>query len=409
MKKGGGSRMRSSLLILGASVRAAVQSACRAGWQPIGGDLFGDADLTEICPAYVARRYPADLESIAAAAPHGPWLYTGGLENHPALVARVSRTRQLLGNPPEVLRPLRDPFRLAEVFQRHGIDWPPCRPVGDPPPRDGSWLIKHRGSSGGLRVAVWDDRSDSLPAVRRAMLAGRSAWYFQRRLSGMSCSAVFLAAGGASYLLGMSEQLLSGGDRAPFQYAGSLGPQRISAAVSRAVVRLGDVIVEEFAPRGLFGVDLLIGGDLSDETGSRHPVEVVPVEINPRYTASVEVLERSLGQSVVELHIAACLGGAGVDVPLAGIEARPDRRWHGKQIVYADRAGIVSQRATADLLELNRGYDWPLVADIPSPGARLMRGQPAITVFAEAASRAEVIESLSTRQLDVRRLLHPHV
>lgn len=401
--------MRSSLLILGASVRAAAQSARRAGWQPIGGDLFGDADLTAICPAYIARRYPADLMSIASAAPPGPWLYTGGLENHPALVARISRTRQLLGNPAEVLRRLRDPFHLAEVFERHGIDWPDCRAANDPPPRDDGWLIKHRRSSGGLRVAVWDDRLARLPAVRRAVLAGRSTWYFQRRLSGMSCSAVFLAAGGASHLLGISEQLLTGGDETPFQYAGSLGPLHVPTAVNRAVARVGDVIVEEFAPRGLFGVDLLIGGDLSDETVSRHPVEVMPVEINPRYTASVEVLERSLGQSVVELHIAACLRGAGVGVPVAGIDARPDGRWHGKQIVYADRAGIVSQRATADLLELNRGYDWPLVADIPSPGARLMRGQPAITVFAEAASRAEVIKSLSTRQLDVRRLLHPHL
>lgn len=398
--------MRSSLLILGASVRAAAQSARRAGWQPVGGDLFGDADLTAICPTYVARRYPADLASIASAAPPGPWLYTGGLENHAALVARISRTRTLLGNPPEVLRRLRDPFQLAEVFQRHGINWPECRPASDPPARDGSWLIKHRRSSGGLRVAAWDDRT-RLPAMSATGFAARSDWYFQRRRSGAPCSAVFLAAAGASHLLGMSEQLLSGDDHAPFQYAGSLGPLRVSEAVSAMVAHVGEVIVEEFAPRGLFGVDLLIRDDLGDESGSRHDnnIEVVPVEINPRYTASMEVLERSLGQSMVGLHIAACLGDTGIDMQVPGIEAAPAQCWYGKQIVYADREHIVSERATADMLELNRGRDWPLIADIPSPGTRLVVGQPAATVLGEATSRAALVEQLSARQIEARRLL----
>ena len=399
--------MRSSLLILGASVRAAAQSARRAGWQPIGGDLFGDADLTAICPAYVARRSPPDLASIATPAPPGPWLYTGGLENHPSLVARISRTRQLLGNPAEVLRRLRDPFHLAEVFERHGIDWPQCRRLGDPPPRDDGWLIKHRRSSGGLRVAVWDDRSARLLGERRASAAARSGWYFQRRLSGLPCSAVFLGAGGMARLLGMSEQLLSGGDDTPFQYAGSLGTLDVSAAVRARIARVGDVIAEAFAPRGLFGVDLLLCGESRDASVSLDDVQVVPVEINPRYTASVEVLERALGQSMVGLHIAACLQGVCSDVPVRGIEAPPAQRWYGKQIVYADGDFRVSERATAGLLGLNRGYDWPLVADIPSPGTRLLIGQPAVTVFAEAASRAELIESLSTRQQEAQRALSP--
>lgn len=402
--------MRSSLLILGASVRAAAQSARRAEWQPIGGDLFGDADLTAICPTYVARRYPADLASIGSAAPPGPWLYTGGLENHPALVARISRTRTLLGNPPEVLRRLRDPFQLAQVFERHGIDWPECRPVGDPPARDGSWLIKHRRSSGGLRVAVWDDRSARSSEARRANASARSGWYFQRRLSGLPCSAVFLACGGAASLLGVSEQLLLGGHGAPFQYAGSLGPLRVSAALWAVVARMGDVIAGEFAPRGLFGVDFLLRGDLPDDSDSiggdsLDGADIVPVEVNPRYTASVEVLERALGESAIGLHVSACLGAARVDLPAPNVGLPPAPRWYGKQIVYAGSKCVISERATADMLELNRGRDWPLIADIPSPGTRLVVGQPAATVLGEATSRAALVEQLSARQIEARRLL----
>src|SRR5206468_8888687 len=75
-----------SVLILGASARAAAFSARRAGLAPWCADLFADADLRRLCPV---RRidvadYPAGLVTALADAPPGPVLYTGALENYPA-------------------------------------------------------------------------------------------------------------------------------------------------------------------------------------------------------------------------------------------------------------------------------------------------------------------------------------
>src|SRR5690606_21045188 len=82
-----------------------------------------------------------------------------------------------------------------------------------------------------------------------------------------------------------------------FHYAGSLGPLRLANATTRHLQALGDLLAAEFQLIGAFGVDFILDAD--EET-------VWPVEINPRYTASMEVLERAHDQLIVAQHIAAC-------------------------------------------------------------------------------------------------------
>ncbi len=69
-----------------------------------------------------------------------------------------------------------------------------------------------------------------------------------------------------------------------FQYAGSVGPWPVSDGTRATLARIGNVLAEEFDLIGLFGVDFI----LDDE-------EVWTLEVNPRYTASVEIVERVTG------------------------------------------------------------------------------------------------------------------
>jgi hypothetical protein len=82
-----------SVLILGASTRAAAQSAIRAGLHPICADLFADLDLRGCAQVLEVADYPRGLVAAAASAPACPWMYTGGLENQPGIVARISKSR----------------------------------------------------------------------------------------------------------------------------------------------------------------------------------------------------------------------------------------------------------------------------------------------------------------------------
>jgi predicted ATP-grasp superfamily ATP-dependent carboligase len=95
------------------------------------------------------------------------------------------------------------------------------------------------------------------------------------------------------------------------------------------------------------------------------------LEINPRYSASMELIERGGRLSVFEAHVAAC-GRA-----LPSFEPAPMPEVLGKAILYARQEVIVGDSGR-----------WLLrddVRDLPFPGERIRRGHPVCTVFARGA------------------------
>src|SRR5262249_14393279 len=147
-----------SVLIVGASTRAAAQSAVRAGLRPICADFFADLDLRACAQVLEVAHSPQDLVAVAAMAPGCPWMYTGGLENHPDVVAAISESRVLLGNGSEVLVRIRDPWQLDERLAVAGQPrlrvWP--RDAA-PPARDGRWMLKPLRGAAGRGICTWDD------------------------------------------------------------------------------------------------------------------------------------------------------------------------------------------------------------------------------------------------------------
>src|SRR5690242_19790007 len=113
------------LLIFGASVRSAAFSALRAGLVPWCVDLFADADLRNRCPVMrLPGKYPDSFADIARSEVAGPWMYTGGLENHPLLVLEMSSLRRLWGNDAGVLQRCRQPAFLRDVARDAGLPTP---------------------------------------------------------------------------------------------------------------------------------------------------------------------------------------------------------------------------------------------------------------------------------------------
>src|SRR5713226_4586299 len=88
------------IIILGASVRAAAFSALRAGLRPWCADLFADQDLRNRCSTLQVPlgAYSKAFEAISQNGPPAPWMYTGGLENHPTLIQSISGNRPLWAN-----------------------------------------------------------------------------------------------------------------------------------------------------------------------------------------------------------------------------------------------------------------------------------------------------------------------
>jgi predicted ATP-grasp superfamily ATP-dependent carboligase len=211
------------LMILGASTRAAAQSAVRAGFQPVCADHFADEDLFEVAEVLPLSDYPHGLLASAAHEPTNaagavtPWMYTGALENHPGLLRKLAAQRPLYGNPADVVARVRDPFAVVGVLTEAGLPALAVRPADRPPPRDGRWVIKPRRSAGGRGIFLWDESSSDPASPPR-----HEPVYFQQRAEGTPHSALYLATSGGTVLVGVARQLIGESrlSARPFAYCG---------------------------------------------------------------------------------------------------------------------------------------------------------------------------------------------
>jgi len=375
-----------TILIIGASTRAAAVSALRAGLKPRCLDYFADRDLVAICTVNRVESGVgvAGLERLALGLPQGPWLYTGPLENHPDRVERISRTHRLYGNAAEPLRGARDPFRLVEVLRRQGLPYLETRPDARRLPRDGTWLVKPIASAGGRLVQHLDHAT--VPLAEPS--------YLQRFLDGPSYSALFLAQqeGGAE-LVGVTRQLL-GTPGSPFAYRGNIGPSLVSAPLMSRLHQVGNVLCSAFRLVGLFGVDYI-----------QHDEEPWLVEINPRYTASVEIFELATHRTLLIEHLRAC----GMDLVESNPPGKPQAFTTrapvvGKAILYAQR-NLVAPEIEIEDPRCRDPFAVPAIADVPWPGSAIAAGEPIMTMFTqgedirECEDRLDELETLWQNRL----------
>jgi predicted ATP-grasp superfamily ATP-dependent carboligase len=299
---------------------------------------------------------PSEAAAAGAVVPAELTAYTSNFENYPEAVTRLSSGRRLLGNAATTLARIRNPLEVMRVLRRHGLPSPQSRnQAPDRKSLPGSWLLKPRQSGGGHGIRHWS------PGLRvpRSM-------YLQQWIAGTPGSISFVADGSTAVVLGFSRQLVAQADLGAgrFRYCGSLlgTPEtRLFPRQPELLQKAGEMattVTREFQLVGLNGIDFI----------ARNGVPF-PIEVNPRYSASMELIERASGLSMFEAHSRACRG----ELPAA---PHPPRAVLGKAIVFARRNIVVGH--------LPHSWVKAWVADIPHLGERIERGRPICTVFAEA-------------------------
>ena len=353
--------MATRVLIAGVSTRAAAESAAKAGFTVTALDAFGDLDQhPSVRSLSLPRDFGARFTAHAAARAAreiacDAVAYLSPFENHSRAVDSIASGRALWGNPPDVLRRVRDPFLLAGVLRRRGFSTPITRVDVSAEAQD--WLVKPFRSGGGHGVRRW------LPGTRVPL-----GCYAQQHIDGAPASIVFVGAKGQAVPLGISHQLVGDGacGASGYRYCGNvLAPADdpiLSDTVLSSTADLAGDVTAEFGLVGLNGIDFIVRDGIP-----------YALEINPRWSASMELVERAYGVSMFNLHAAACVNGL---LPAFDLkQARRRRPTIGKAIVFA--RGALTAGAT------HRFLDDEMVKDIPRPGDRFAAGQPICTVFEE--------------------------
>jgi predicted ATP-grasp superfamily ATP-dependent carboligase len=354
------------MLIVGFSTRAIAGSAVAGGHRVVTLDYFGDRDQRECVENHslmrdLGLRYSAlALLETSRSLDYRQIIYTSGLENHPDVVEALGRGRALLGNPPRVLRRVRDWGALRAFCHRSGLPFPQTLLQGEEAAADptGSWLIKPVRGGGGHGIRPWAGQ----PVDKNHFL--------QLFVRGQAASAAFVADGRRCVVLGLTEQLIGRRELGAqgLAWCGNILPPvlpaRHRAGLLRQVEAMASRLTEEFELRGLNGIDLVISDD-----GAVHLVEV-----NPRYTASMELIERAHGLNMFSLHLEALAG----KLPEWSLADRLDGPCYGKGIVYA-RQSVTIPNTDAWYTKDRR--------DIPFEGDRIDAGWPICTVLVEAADR----------------------
>ena len=383
-----------NLLIVGFSTRGLAECAAlshSSGYSVTALDYFGDMDQGRWSKSYSLRR---DFQSSTFSAEaligaldrleatgikYEAVAYTSGMENRPDVIRHIANNKRLLGNPAPVVEAVRDFKNVHRVLQSIGINYPRTLHSWRSPPPPGDWLCKPIDSGGGDRI---------IRALPDAPVPDR--YMLQEFCQARPASVAFVANGRDARILGLSEQLcgLEQFAAKPFLYCGNIVPLTFSpkdSGISHGeqmllkARKMVTMLTRQCGLMGVNGIDFL----LTDEG------DVLFLEVNPRYSASMELYLKAYGLDVFRLHVEAFQG------KLPNRHSLPEENpgykgpcW-GKAIVYAPWDLLTEDTKTW----FARG-----IRDIPYPNEEIPAGAPLCTVFAEAESRNGCLDALEEKR-----------
>lgn len=416
------------IVLIGATVRAAGESASRAGFRVIGADLFNDSDTKAVCDLSLPipttndalDRFCQICSGIDVVCVGDFFAESGSSPSADQVFQRLSENSLVLGATVETRSTLRNFRFLRELAHSSGMKIPLTFTREDLGPehttsehttsehttleRHKRWLIKRQHSSGGLGVRWMNLRNSSSKTNSQSVdfKLSDDEW-LQQWVAGKPMGATFLSDGDRVLLLGACRSLFTRLGSSPFVYSGSCGPVELSGLVRGKLQKLGHELVSRTRLTGLFNVDFVV-----DPSG-----EAWLLEVNPRWSGSAELIERHfldsqrLGsnqppprKSLLSVAVAIMRGevkcGSLSDL---STQSSPVGRPFLKRVVYAHRDFSFRLDGLIDLLDPGES-----VHDLPTSGASIEKDAPVMTYIMDQKNTGS-IANYRTRLKSLRKVI----
>lgn len=343
--------MCKKLIIAAASARGLAQAAATCGYSVITLDAFADADtrlagaqsfkikMHESAQGFIVDEvdFKRVFSNINLDEVEG-FLFGSLFDAAPDLLAWVAAQVRVLGNPPEVMRAAKS-FEFFKLLDDLGVQHPEVRLTL--PDSAEQWLSKHLGGSGGTHI--------------QCASQGGSGDYFQRKITGIPVSMLFVADGATAQLIGFNRQFTAPTAKMPYRFAGAVSGVALQPNIHAVFEHAAQQLTSALHLRGINSLDAI----LNDET-------LYILELNPRLSATFQ-----LYPNLMRAHLQGYAGN------LTALFAHKNACAH--LVLYAENA-----------VEIPADFVWPMDAmDIPSIEAnassvKIAQDAPICTMRVEA-------------------------
>jgi len=365
-----------TLLVAGFATRHVAASAHRAGYAVYAVDYFCDSDLyTYVKDAEIFLEC-ADLpRSIALACQK--WDIDGILVTSGAESITVDAI-PVFGSSAECAAAFCDKQQIQYFFEKHDIPRPKqIDPASIKPGKQ--YILKPLEGAGGWRNRAIGSHSD----IDEWVLEFQAPFILQEYVSGIPASVCCVTTGKKARAIALNSQIMRDDPLAPFGFSGSYTP--FIHSCSEQMIHLAEKIALASGCIGTIGIDFIVGD------------EVWAIEINPRFQATLETVERATGINLVQAHIDACNGIISESIPLSPTYQKTCIR----RILFADRQMTWPASSKA----LNPGDDPMRFSDIPRPGTIFEPGDAVISMYGTGTDLTTAEQDLHTSITVVRQYI----
>ena len=399
-----------NILVIGMDVVSLATSATKAGYKVYTVDYFGDQDLKRVCHESLSIvKQTLGVTCGQLSTNFNPeallqltmgllkkntidvTLLSTGLDDSPDVLFELNDMIPILGNCPHVIKRIRDKMKFFQELERLEIPHPEtamaenfeearkkAKDIGYPV------LVKPSKGFGGVGIRKAQGPKELKQAFQHAPLIDEKV-LIQEYISGTPASVSLISSNNETITLTLNEQLLGVnelGQEEPFGYCGNVVPLVTTRSVMNRCKNTTERITSHFGLIGSNGIDFVI---------SKEGIPYV-VEVNPRFQATLECVERVLGINMVEAHMKACLQG------ILPIIVKKTAVFCTRLILFAPQRSIIPDLSVFEE-----------VRDIPIPEVIIEKGEPVCSIVREGADRnsslrkARIIAELICKSLQPRR------